>query len=231
MLNANYYETLEVSTRATQAEIKQAYRRLAKLFHPDSQCESATHEKIVILNQAYEVLGDPKRRRVYDQQLFSHSSYQASSQRQQRNEAAQTYYRQQRRHTYDSDTQLEKWLREVYTPVDRLVYRILKPLDQEIEDLSADPFDDLLMDNFQRYLEDCRSYLNQAQQKFKSQPNPVKAAAVAACLYHCLNQIGDGIDELECFTLNYDDHYLHTGQEIFRIATRLRSEAKESISN
>lgn len=62
-------------------------------------------------------------------------------------------------------------------------------------------------------------------------PNPANLAGVAAHLYYCLNQVGDGLDELEFFTLNYDDHYLHTGQELFRIAEGLRWEAATAIQD
>jgi molecular chaperone DnaJ len=69
MSNSNHYDTLDVSPQATSTEIKQAYRRLAKRFHPDSQSETADPEKIIQVNAAYEILSDPNRRRSYDQQL------------------------------------------------------------------------------------------------------------------------------------------------------------------
>ena len=47
------------------------------------------------------------------------------------------------------DAHLETWLRQVYRPVDRSMGRILKQLKQEIRDLSADPYDDELMEGFQ----------------------------------------------------------------------------------
>jgi molecular chaperone DnaJ len=56
-------------------------------------------------------------------------------------------------------------------------------------------------------------------------PNPSNLAGVAANLYYCLNQIEDGLDDLEMFLLNYDEHYLHVGQELFRIARGLKREA------
>jgi molecular chaperone DnaJ len=43
--------------------------------------------------------------------------------------------------------------------------------------------------------------------------------------------LGDGIEDLSLFTLNYDDYYLHTGQELFRIATSLRYEAKDAVKD
>lgn len=225
MNDPNHYHTLNVSPTATSAEIKQAYRRLAKLFHPDSKSETADHEQIVRINVAYEVLRDPQRRRFYDQQLYRHPQ----TNRQQRTAEAQNHYKRHRQTGQDADEQLQQWLQQVYVPVNRLVWGILNPLAEQLEELSADPFDDELMEAFQAYLEDCRHYLNQAQLAFRSRPNPSAVAGVAAHLYYCLNQLGDGIEELNFFTLNYDDHYLHTGQELFRIAAGLRREAQEAL--
>ncbi len=53
---SNHYDTLKVNPSASQAEIKQAYRRLVKQFHPDTNQE-ADHDQIVRINAAYEVLG------------------------------------------------------------------------------------------------------------------------------------------------------------------------------
>jgi molecular chaperone DnaJ len=231
MSESNHYDTLDVSPEATSAEIKQAYRRLAKRFHPDSQPETTDPEKIIQINAAYEVLSDPNRRRSYDYQLRSHQSQVGYHNRQQRAAEAQQYYQRQRQTAHDADEQLAQWLQQVYKPVTRLISCIINPLKAQLDDLSADPFDDELMQDFQDYLEECRFYLNQAQLTFRSQPNPRTVAGAAASLYYCLNQLGDGIEELALFTLNYDDHYLHTGQELFRIAKGLRYEAQDAVKN
>ncbi|MEQ9549868.1 MAG: J domain-containing protein [Coleofasciculus sp. G3-WIS-01] len=231
MSSFNHYQTLDIHPQATAQEIKQAYRRLAKRFHPDSQTETSNVEKIVEINGAYEVLSDPQRRRFYDQQLFNLQFSSKRRTRQQRNEAAQKQYQRQRRRSYNADIHLEDWLQQVYKPVNRLIIPILKSLNTQINQLAADPFDDELIADFQTYLENCRHDLNQAQITFRSQPNPSPVAGVAASLYYCLNQLGDGIDELERFTLNYDEHYLHTGQELFRIATSLRHDAQDAIKH
>ncbi|HEY9635418.1 MAG TPA: DnaJ domain-containing protein [Coleofasciculaceae cyanobacterium] len=231
MSQSNHYKLLDVNPEATLAEIKQAYRRLAKLFHPDSQRETADPDKIIQLNAAYEVLSDPIRRRSYDHQLRYQQHQPERQNRQQRTAEAQQYYQRQRQTAQDADAQLSDWLQQVYKPVNRLISRILNPLKAKLDELSADPFDDELMEDFQAYLEDCRSYLNQAQLTFRSQPNPAAVAGAAANLYYCLNQLGDGIEELALFTLNYDDYYLHTGQELFRIATGLRYEAQDAVKN
>lgn len=237
MLYPNHYQTLEVSPTATQTEIKQAYRQLVKRFHPDRNPEATSHDQISSINIAYEVLGDPQRRYTYDLQFNTYrrlstpaASRYADEARQQRTADAQTRHRQ-RQTGYTADEQLKLWLNLVYQPVSRLVYQILQPLQEQLDDLSADPFDDELLEEFQFYLDDCRELLQNAQTCFKSIPNPPTVAGVAADLYYCLNQVGDGIDELERFTSSYNEHYLHTGQELFRIATGLRRQAQAGIRN
>jgi molecular chaperone DnaJ len=231
----NHYDTLEVKPTASQAEIKQAYRRLAKKFHPDSNHELGNHERISQINVAYEVLGDPRQRRSYDYQL--HATGRSTvpveetvsyTERQRRATAAQKQY-QQRQTGRENDEHLDRWLKQVYQPVNRLLNQILKPLRDQIDDLAADPFDDELLEEFQAYLEDCRTSHQQAQRIFRSMPNPANVAGVAAHLYYCLNQVSDGIDELERFVTCYDEHYLHTGQELFRIASGLRREAQAAM--
>jgi molecular chaperone DnaJ len=231
-----HYQTLEIASDATQTEIKQAYRRLAKQFHPDTNQDTASHDKISQINAAYEILGDPQRRRSYDQQLQDSAQLEAAGfstsgvrSRRQRTEAAQAHYRKQRQAEQEADNQLKLWLDRVYTPVNRTLNQILSPLKSQINELAADPFDDELMENFQAYLEDCRDLLTKAQRLFQAIPNPPSAAGVAANLYYCLNQLSDGVDELEYFTINYDDHNLRNGRELFRIAEGLRREAMAAV--
>ncbi|MEH2245802.1 J domain-containing protein [Nostoc sp.] len=226
---SNHYETLKVSPSASQAEIKQAYRRLVKLFHPDSNQETADHEQIIRINAAYEVLGDNQNRRNYDQQLQD-DSQKLNSDRLQRTASAQKHYQTRRKTGRDVDEQVEEWLRQVYQPVNRLLCTILYSLEEQMEQLAADPFDDELLDEFQEYLKTCRDDLKQAQITFRSLPNPPSLARTAAHLYYSLDQVADGLDELGYFPLNYDERYLHTGQELFRIATGLHCEAQVSVN-
>ena len=64
----DYYETLGVPRTGSQEEIKAAFRKLARLYHPDVAKNKASGEaKFKEINEAYEVLGDPEKRRRYDE--------------------------------------------------------------------------------------------------------------------------------------------------------------------
>ena len=63
----DYYDILGVKPEANEAEIKSAYRKLARKFHPDVSKETGAEEKFKAANEAYEALKDPAKRRAYDQ--------------------------------------------------------------------------------------------------------------------------------------------------------------------
>src|SRR5580765_2689392 len=64
----DYYSTLGVAKTATEKEIKQAYRRLARKHHPDvNPGDKSAETKFKEINEANEVLGDPEKRKKYDE--------------------------------------------------------------------------------------------------------------------------------------------------------------------
>ncbi|WP_193214474.1 DnaJ C-terminal domain-containing protein [Luteolibacter marinus] len=63
----DYYKTLGVSREATDAEVKKAFRKLARKHHPDvAEDKTGSEAKFKEINEAYEVLGDPEKRKRYD---------------------------------------------------------------------------------------------------------------------------------------------------------------------
>ncbi len=62
----DYYQTLGVEPGAGEAEIKTAYRRLARKYHPDVSKEAGAEDRFKAVNEAYEALRDPEKRKAYD---------------------------------------------------------------------------------------------------------------------------------------------------------------------
>ncbi|KXT75722.1 molecular chaperone DnaJ [Streptococcus sp. DD12] len=67
MNNTEYYDRLGVSKGASQDEIKKAYRKMSKKYHPDINKEAGAEEKYKDIQEAYETLGDEQKRAAYDQ--------------------------------------------------------------------------------------------------------------------------------------------------------------------
>jgi len=68
----DYYEVLGVTRGAADEEVKKAYRRLAKQFHPDTNKEQGAEARFIEVNEDYEVLSDPQKRAAYDR--FGHAA-------------------------------------------------------------------------------------------------------------------------------------------------------------
>jgi curved DNA-binding protein len=77
----DYYATLGVAKTATEKEIKQAYRKLARKLHPDvNPGDKASESRFKAINEAYEVLGDPDKRRKYDELGANWRQYEQAQQ-------------------------------------------------------------------------------------------------------------------------------------------------------
>jgi DnaJ-class molecular chaperone len=72
----DYYKILGVDKKASDAEIKKAFRKLAREYHPDVNKEKAAEQKFKEINEAYEILGDPDKRKKYDKYGLRYHEYE-----------------------------------------------------------------------------------------------------------------------------------------------------------
>ena len=206
------YQVLGVAASASAAELKAAYRALVKQHHPDA---GGDEHRILELNAAWEVLGDAERRAEHDR------LHRRSSQAQTR--AARTATAQAAR----GDAELLAWLQQVYAPIDRLLAQVINPFPAQLRALSADPYDDQLMEAFCVFLEQSQAKLEKVETLYRSLAAPASAQGFSLSLYHCLSQVQDALTELERYTMGYVDSYLRDGREMLREAKQRRSRLQE----
>ena len=199
------YQILKVHPSAKLEEIKKAYRKLVKIHHPDKGGDSAV---MLEVNSAWEILKkkhkDLNLNKVNNSKLYNQNEYK----------------RETNNHSKPED--LKKWFQNVYIPIDKLLGQIINPLGSKIRDLSADPYDEILMDSFCLYLEKSKNKITKIKEIYTSFACPSIIRDFSLDLYHCLSHVEDGINELERYTMGYVDNYLHDGKAMIAIAKKKR---------
>ena len=70
-MNLDYFEVLEVEKSASQDDIKKAYKRLASKYHPDRNKSDDAVERFQKIQESYNVISDPKKRKIYIEQEYT----------------------------------------------------------------------------------------------------------------------------------------------------------------
>ena len=212
-MTKNFYEELGIKKNATKNEIQSAYRNLVKKHHPDAGGEK---ERFIAIQLAWETLKDPIKKEKYNNQLFS--SYPSS------NEINKNWDSKLNSKKYSSskqDKDIQNWIKDIFNPTNRLISQIIKPLKNEIKALSADPYDEVLMENFCSYINLCQKKIEKVDKLYKSQAVPTSISALGLDLYHCFSQVKDALSELDKYTQGYVDDYLFDGKEMMKEAKRI----------
>ena len=199
------YQILKVHPSAKLEEIKKAYRKLVKIHHPDKGGDSAV---MLEVNSAWEILKkkhkDLNLNKVNNSKVYNQNEYKRETK------------------NYSKSEDIKKWFQSIYLPIDKLLGQIINPLGSKIRDLSADPYDEILMDSFCLYLEQSKNKITKIKEIYTSFACPSIIRDFSLDLYHCLSHVEDGINELERFTMGYVDNYLHDGKAMIAIAKKKR---------
>ena len=213
MRKKNYYEELGISENATQVAIKSAYRLLAKKYHPDT---GGNKEKFLAIQTAWETLNDPQKKMNYDKNLFFIKTFNE-------NEHLSLEVKNNKNHSITKDNDIKNWMINIYKPLNSLISQVIKPLNSEIKKLSADPYDDELMEQFCLYISDSRTKIEKVSLIYKSRAVPSAISTIGLDLYHCFSQVQGALDELDRYSQGYVDDYLFDGKEMMKEAKRLQT--------
>ena len=200
------YQILKVHPSTKLEDIKKAYRELVKIHHPDKGGDTKVMLKI---NAAWEIL---KRQHKI---LNSNKTYNSTFYDQKEYKAETT--------TNAKSDDIKKWFKNIYLPIDKLLGQIINPLASKIKDLSADPYDEILMDSFCLYLEKSKTKIKKVKVIYTSIACPLLIKDFSLDLYHCFSQVDDGLNELERYTMGYVDNYLHDGKSMITEAKKKRT--------
>ncbi len=219
----NLYEELGLKKNATKIEIKSSYRSLVKQHHPDAGGEK---ERFLAIQNAWETLNDPIKKEQYDKNLFSTSSSFDSF-----NDNWEESFNSKKYNSLTKDKEVETWIKEIYTPINRLISQIIKPLKNEIKELSADPYDDQLMENFCSYISLSQKKIEKVEKLYNKKIVPMSISDLGLDMYHCFSQVKDALSEFERYTQGYVDDYLFDGKEMIKEAKRIQSKMSKQKKN
>ena len=199
------YQILKVHPNTKIEDIKKAYKELVKIHHPD---KGGDIKVMLEINAAWEVL-KKKNKNLNLNEVNNSKIYK------------QKKYKKDRDNYYQSEA-IKNWFQNIYLPIDKLLGQIINPLSSNIKDLSADPYDEILMDSFCLYLEKSKNKIKKVKIIYTSISSPSLVKNFSLDLYHCLSQVEDGLNELERYTMGYVDNYLHDGKSMILEAKRKR---------
>lgn len=209
-----YYQVLGIEPHVSSTEIKKAYRKLVKSYHPDvdysesdESRRSKANEYMMRLNEAYSILIDKPKRTQYDALIGTNG----------------------RRHGVKiiitdpvaEEEARETFLRRVFHPVRQDIMRVLTKYKQQLRDLSLDIYDDRLVAVFEKYVHEVELVLIHSGQLLSSEKNPKSLETAVQMLRYAVAQAADGLDEMKRFCQNYDYSHLSMASSLFRISNDL----------
>jgi molecular chaperone DnaJ len=212
-----HYQTLGLNSDVSASEIKRAYRRLAKSEHPDAHehradtdAQRAATEEMMRINEAYATLIDRAKRAEYDVKIGLRSGI---------------IIKKPIFNAGQEDEERQKFLRTVFYTVRNNLSKVLSAYKRELHDLSADPYDDRLIEAFQAYTDKIEDTVRRGSDALMQNKTPRTLEGAVLLMRQSLAQAADGLDELRYYLGNFDYHHLTTAESLFRISTDLSKQA------
>lgn len=214
-----HYQLLGVDPKVEAAEIKQAYRRLVKAQHPDlhhhrkeeADLDSA-NEEMRLLNEAYKTLMDAATRARYDVTIGLRRATAAAG--------------KVLANAGDEDDP-ERYLRVVFHPCRQSIVRVFSMYKKQIRTLSADLYDERLLEDFGAYVDKVEQTLRKASRSLSDQPAPSSLHGAEQMMRYAISQAADGMEELRHFCTNLDYNHLSMAENLFKIASDLMRQAAD----
>jgi molecular chaperone DnaJ len=213
---STHYHLLGLKPNVSAAEIKRAYRKLVKDYHPDLEHHRADHEektaaneRMLRLNEAYETLMDHSKRRAYDAKLG----------------ISRVLGRTPELNYFSEDEARERYLRTIYNPARRAMSKVLNAYTTKLRALSLDIYDDQLLSEFEIYVDEVESALRRASEAFTYNQCPRSLDAAVHMMRYSIAQGADGLEEVRRFLQNFDYDHLAMAANLFKIAQDLSRES------
>ncbi|MFN3432557.1 MAG: J domain-containing protein [Candidatus Sericytochromatia bacterium] len=208
---ANHYDILGVKHDATTDTIRRAFRRQAKALHPDK--DSGTEAAMVRLNEAYDTLKDPGRRKAYDATLRP------------------AYRLPKRPQQPEGPVPLDpfEFKARVFYPLDRELVAAMDKLVEAIDELAYDVYDDAYIDAFDLAVAAATAAFARAHRQLFSVPWPGPLASALNLYRQGLRQAEDAVEDFATFSLNYDTDVLVQGRSLLIGAAKLLDEARDHL--
>ncbi|HEY9899650.1 MAG TPA: J domain-containing protein [Pantanalinema sp.] len=204
-----YYDRLGVAREADEDEIRLAYRAMAKRHHPDRP--GGDPLRMAQLNEAYETLSDARKRSRYD------ATIKPSAPSRQARPANAPFV----------DPRV--FYQTVFAPVDAALDGSIGRLLDQLDDLSGDPYDDVLMEAFEAVVAEARRRFDEGGRRLAASAVPWHWQATIALYEQGMRQVGDALEEFETFPLNYHLDHLVDGRSIMLGGSELMTEARERL--
>jgi len=218
------YKKLGVNPNTKFEEIKAAHRKLVKKYHPDA---GGDEEKIKVLNEAWKQIKDNyksnKEAYINKQNIYSYDNING-------NEKI-NFPKKENKKNKKEEIDSELWLKNVYLPSDKILSKIIRYTPKKIKELSADPYDDKLMESFCDFIEDSKKNIDKISKKYQEVNPPKTIFDLALDFYHCFSMVKDALHEYELYTYGYVDNYIHDGNQMMKKANQTLKEMRRKKTN